>query len=317
MTEEIAGVRRVAVIGAGTIGASWAAGFLARGLDVTASDPAPEGEAFVRHYVANAWPALSRLGLAADASPDRLAFVRDPLAAVAGADFVQESGPEREDAKVELFRQLDSVLAEDIVIASSSSGLLISNLQRSCRHPGRCVIGHPFNPPHLIPLVEVVGGAQTTPDAIARAIAFYAGIGKKPIHIRKEVAGHLANRLQAALWREAVHLVAAGVADVADVDAAIAYGPGLRWAIMGPNLTFHLAGGVGGIEHFMHHLAVPLQSWWQDLGNPELTPALQRRIVEGVAAEADGRSIAELAAERDRILLKVLEAVRDKDMGKG
>lgn len=317
MSEEIAGVRRVAVIGAGTIGASWAANFLACGLAVTASDPAPEGEAFVRRYVAEAWPVLSRLGLAPSASPDRLAFVRDPLAAVAGADFIQESGPEREDAKIALFRQLDSVLAEDIVIASSSSGLLISNLQSACRHPGRCVIGHPFNPPHLIPLVEVVGGAKTTPEAIARAMAFYAGIGKKPIHIRKEVAGHLANRLQAALWREAVHLVAEGVADVAAIDAAIAYGPGLRWAIMGPNLTFHLAGGVGGIEHFMHHLAVPLQSWWQDLGSPELTPELQRRIVEGVAAEADGCSIAELAAERDRILLKVLEAVRDKDMGKG
>jgi carnitine 3-dehydrogenase len=190
-------------------------------------------------------------------------------------------------------------------------------LQQGCRHPGRCVIGHPFNPPHLIPLVEVVGGAQTAPDAIARAMAFYAGIGKKPIHIRKEVAGHLANRLQAALWREAVHLVAEGVADVADVDAAIAYGPGLRWAIMGPHLTFHLAGGVGGIEHFMDHLAVPLQGWWRDLGDPELTPELQRKIVDGVAAEAAGRSIPALAEERDRILLKVLEAVRDKDMGKG
>src|SRR5258706_4922463 len=195
--EAIAGVRRVAVIGAGTIGASWAAGFLARGLDVTASDPAPEGEGFLRRYVADAWPVLSRLGLAAGASPERLAFVRDPLAAVSGADFVQESGPEREDAKIALFRQLDGVLAEDIVIASSSSGLLISNLQKACRHPGQCVIGHPFNPPHLIPLVEVVGGDRTTPEAIARAMEFYAGIGKKPIHIRKEVAAHLANRLQA------------------------------------------------------------------------------------------------------------------------
>ncbi len=317
MTEAIAGVRRVAVIGAGTIGASWAAAFLARGLDVAASDPAPEGEAFLRRYVAEAWPALSQLGLAAGASPDRLVFSRDPLAAAASADFVQESGPEREDAKIALFGRLDGALAGDIVIASSSSGLLISNLQKGCRHPGRCVIGHPFNPPHLIPLVEVVGGAQTTPEAIARAMAFYAGIGKKPIHIRKEVAGHLANRLQAALWREAVHLVAEGVADVADIDAAIAYGPGLRWAIMGPNLTFHLAGGVGGIEHFMEHLAVPLQGWLQDLGNAQLTPALQRRIVDGVADEVQGRSIAELGAERDRILLKVLEAVRDKDMGKG
>lgn len=317
MIKAIAGVRRVAVIGAGTIGASWAANFLARGLAVTASDPAPEGEAFLRRYVAEAWPALSRLGLAAEASPDRLTFIRDPGEAVAGADFVQESGPEREDAKIALFRRLDSVLGPEVVIASSSSGLLVSKLQEGCNHPGRCVIGHPFNPPHLIPLVEVVGGKQTSPAAIAQAMGFYAGIGKKPIHIRKEVAGHLANRLQAALWREAVHLVAEGVADVAAIDAAIAYGPGLRWAIMGPNLTFHLAGGVGGIEHFMDHLAVPLQSWWQDLGNPTLTPALQRRIVEGVAAEADGHSIAELAAERDRILLKVLEAVRDKDLGKG
>jgi len=317
MMEAIAGVRRVAVIGAGTIGASWAANFLARGLDVTASDPAPEGETFLRRYVAEAWPVLARLGLAPDASPDRLAFVGDPLAAVAGADFVQESGPEREDAKIALFRQLDGALAPDAVLASSSSGLLISRLQSACRHPGRCVIGHPFNPPHLIPLVEVVGGAQTSPEAIERAMAFYAGLGKKPIHIRKEVAGHLANRLQAALWREAVHLVAEGVADVADVDAAIAYGPGLRWAIMGPHLTFHLAGGVGGIEHFMDHLAVPLQGWWKDLGDPALTPELQRKIVDGVAAEADGRSIPELAEERDRVLLKVLEAVRDKDMGKG
>jgi carnitine 3-dehydrogenase len=317
MTEAIAGVRRVAVIGAGTIGASWAANFLARGLDVTASDPAPEGEAFLRRYVAEAWPVLARFGLAPDASPDRLAFVGDPLAAVAGADFVQESGPEREDAKIALFRQLDGALAPDAVLASSSSGLLISRLQSACRHPGRCVIGHPFNPPHLIPLVEVVGGARTSPEAIERAMAFYAGLGKKPIHIRKEVAGHLANRLQAALWREAVHLVAEGVADVADVDAAIAYGPGLRWAIMGPHLTFHLAGGVGGIEHFMDHLAVPLQGWWRDLGDPALTPELRRKIVDGVAAEAAGRSIPALAEERDRLLLKVLEAVRDKDMGKG
>ncbi len=216
----IAGVRRVAVIGAGTIGASWAANFLARGLAVTASDPAPEGEAFLRRYVAEAWPVLSRLGLAPDASPDRLTFTRDPLEAVIDADFVQESGPEREDAKIELFRRLDAVLGGEVVIASSSSGLLISRLQAGCRYPGRCVIGHPFNPPHLIPLVEVVGGAATSPDVIARAMAFYAALGKKPIHIRKEVAGHLANRLQAALWREAVHLVAEGVAEVADVDAA-------------------------------------------------------------------------------------------------
>jgi carnitine 3-dehydrogenase len=312
MTQVFAEIRRVAILGAGTIGASWAAWFLARGLAVTASDPAPEGEAFVRRYIAEAWPALTRLGLAAGASQAALTFERDPVAALAGADFVQESGPEREDAKKTLFRLLDEALDPTVLIASSSSGLLISRLQDGLRHPERCLIGHPFNPPHLIPLVEVVGGTQTSPHAIERAMAFYAAAGKHPIHIKKEVKGHLANRLQAALWREAIHLVAEGVAEVADVDAAIAYGPGLRWAIMGPHLTFHLAGGTGGIEHFMNHLAVAVESWWPDLGAPELTPALKQKIIDGVRAEAAGRSIGELAAARDRILLDILEGIRER-----
>lgn len=303
-------VTKVAVIGAGTIGASWAAYFLSRGLDVTASDPAPNAEAFARGYVANAWPALQKLGVAAGASPERLRFERDPQKAVAGAAFVQESGPEREDMKIALFAELDAVLPPDAIIASSSSGLLISRIQSKCRHPERCVLGHPFNPPHLIPLVEVVGGKATSPQTIEKTLAFYRAIGKHPIHIKKEVSGHVANRLQAALWREAVHLVASGVASVADVDAAITYGPGLRWPIYGPHLTFHLAGGIGGMEHFMKHLLVPMQSWWDDLGDPEMTAEVQRRIVEGVAEEAAGRSIAELAARRDRALIAILEALK-------
>src|SRR5215469_11715543 len=230
MTGKNAAVRRVAVIGAGTIGASWAASFLAHGITVTASDPAPEGESFLRRYVETAWPTLTRLGLAEGADPTKLAFLRDPVAAVEGADFVQESGPERESVKIPHFQRLDGALPAETVIATSSSGLLVSRLQEGCRHPARCLVGHPFNPPHLIPLVEVVGGAKTSPVAIERAMAFYEAVGKKPIHIRKEVKGHIANRLQAALWREAAHLVAEGVASVADVDAAIAYGPGLRWA---------------------------------------------------------------------------------------
>jgi carnitine 3-dehydrogenase len=306
-------VQRVAVIGAGTIGASWAAYFLSRGLDVTASDPAPHAEDFARRYVAEAWPTLEQLGdLAPDARPDGLRFERDPQRAVAGAEFVQESGPEREDLKIALFAQLDAATPPDALIASSSSGLLISRIQSGCRQPERCVLGHPFNPPHLIPLVEVVGGQKTSPRTIDRTLAFYRQIGKHPIHIRKEVAGHVANRLQAALWREAVHLVAEGVADVADVDAAITYGPGLRWPIYGPHLTFHLAGGVGGMEHFMKHLLVPMQSWWNDLGDPEMTPALQRVIIDGVADEAAGRSITELAAERDRCLIAVIDAVKSR-----
>lgn len=304
-------VMHVAVIGAGTIGASWAAYFLSRGMSVTASDPAPNAEAFIRDYVRTAWPTLERMGLASGGSSDRLRFERNPVAAVAGAEFVQESAPEREEMKVELFERLDRALPPEVILASSSSGIPISNIAVRCRHAERCIIGHPFNPPHVIPLVEVVGGKRTSPKVIERAIAFYREIGKHPIHIRKEVRGHLVNRLQAALWREAVHLVNEGVATVSDVDAGIAYGPGLRWAIMGPHLLFHLAGGVGGMTHFMPHLGVTLaRDWWRDLGTPELTPEVQKKIIDGVADQAAGRSIPELAAERDRCLIAILEALK-------
>ena len=304
-------VMHVAVIGAGTIGASWAAYFLSRGMSVTASDPAPNAEAFIRDYVRTAWPTLERMGLASGGSSDRLRFECNPVAAVAGAEFVQESAPEREEMKVELFERLDRALPPEVILASSSSGILISNIAVRCRHAERCIIGHPFNPPHVIPLVEVVGGKRTSPKVIERAIAFYREIGKHPIHIRKEVRGHLVNRLQAALWREAVHLVNEGVATVSDVDAGIAYGPGLRWAIMGPHLLFHLAGGVGGMTHFMPHLGVTLaRDWWRDLGTPELTPEVQKKIIDGVADQAAGRSIPELAAERDRCLIAILEALK-------
>src|SRR4051812_1718470 len=275
--------KRVAVIGAGTIGASWAAIFLARGLDVAATDPSPNGEAFARRFIGNAWPALQKLGLVAPgADQKRISFHKTPAEALKGAEFVQESGPEREDLKIELFREIDAAAPKEVVIASSSSGLLISRVVVKCRHPERCVIGHPFNPPHLIPLVEVVGGEKTSQEAIDAAMNFYREIGKHPIRINKEVRGHVANRLQAALWREAVHLVTEGVVSVADADAAIAYGPGLRWALMGPHLTFHLAGGEGGMTHFMSHLVPAMEAWIDDLGDPKFTPEVQRKIIDGV-----------------------------------
>ena len=300
--------RRVAVIGGGTIGASWAAYFLARGFDVSVSDPVATADA-VKRAVAAAWPALESLGLAPDASPDRMRFTGDPLAALEGAVFVQENGPEDEALKIELFARLDAALPAETIVASSSSGLLMSRIQSRCAHPERCVIGHPFNPPHLMPLVEVVGGNRTSPDAIARALTFYREIGKHPIHVRAELRGHIANRLQAALWREAIHLVETGAASVADVDAAVAYGPGLRWAIMGPSLTFHLGGGAGGIQHFMEHLGPAVQSWWDDLGTPALTPAVQQKIIDGVLDETANRPVAELARERDAILVKLLQDI--------
>jgi len=299
--------KRVSVIGAGTIGASWAAIFLASGYEVAATDPAPQGESFARRFIDNAWPTLEKLGLVvAGAGMKNFSFHRDVASAVDGATFVQESGPEREDLKVELFAAIDRVLPADVVVASSSSGLLISRITAKCKKPERCIIGHPFNPPHLIPLVEVVGGAKTSTASIEQAIAFYRASAKHPIHIKKEVRGHVANRLQVALWREAIHLVAEGVVSVADADAAIAYGPGLRWALMGPHLTFHLAGGEGGMPHFMAHLAGPVQSWMDDLGQTRLTEPVQRMIIDGVVEEAGSRSIADLQRWRDRKLIEIL-----------
>ena len=300
--------QRIAVIGTGTIGASWAAAFLARGHDVTAYDPSPNGEAFARRFIDNAWPALEKLGLVVPgADKKRISFPGNVAATVKGATFVQESGPEREDAKIALFAEIDAALPADVVIASSSSGLLISRVTAKCKHPERCVIGHPFNPPHLIPLVEVVGGDKTSAQTITKAMEFYRALGKHPIHIKKEVRGHVANRLQAALWREAVHLVAEGVVSVADADAAIAYGPGLRWALMGPHLTFHLAGGEGGMPHFMSHIGPAVQSWMDDLGAPRLDDKVQKMIIDGVADEAGARTITDLQKWRDRKLIEILK----------
>lgn len=301
-----AAVKRVAVIGAGTIGASWAAFFLSRGLEITVHDPVSSAETTVSRMVESAWPVLSKLGLHPNARPDNWRFVRDPVEAVAGCDFVQESAPERYEIKQALLPAISKVLPEQVVIASSSSGLLISRLSQGCTHPGRLVIGHPFNPPHLVPLVEVVGGATATREAVATALAFYRSIGKHPIEIKKEVPGHLANRLQAALWREAVHLVAEGVASVADVDAAISEGPGMRWALLGPHATFHLAGGEGGMAHFMDHLMPAVTSWWDDLGNPKVTPAVQKLLVDGVKEELQGKDIKELSAKRDAFLAALM-----------
>jgi 3-hydroxyacyl-CoA dehydrogenase len=300
--------KRVAVIGAGTIGASWAAIFLARGLEVAAYDPAPNGESFLRKFIGNAWPTLRQLNwVVPEADPMRLSFHREVADAVGDAEFIQESGPEREDIKLALFKEIDAAAPPQSVIASSSSGFMVSVMQPACQHPERCVIGHPFNPPHLIPLVEVVGSTRTSPQAVTTAMEFYKSVGKRPIHIKKEVRGHVANRLQTVLWKEAVRLVAEGVVSVSDADAAIAYGPGLRWALMGPHLTFHLAGGEGGMTHFMHHIAPAAQTWIDDGGEPWLTPEVQKLIIDGVAEEAAGRSIADIAKWRDRKLVDILK----------
>jgi len=242
---------RIAVVGTGVIGASWAAYFLAKGFDVAATDPADGAEKRLRTLVDASWPALERVGLAEDASRNRLRFDRDIRRAVEGCAFIQENGPERVDVKRDLLAEISAAAASDSLIATSSSGILISDIQDAAAHPERVVLGHPFNPPHLMPLVEVVGGRLTSEAAVEQALAFYRSIGKKPIHIRREVKGHIANRLQAALWREAFYLVEQGIASVEDVDTAVAHGPGLRCALLGPFLNMHLSGGARGIAHVL------------------------------------------------------------------
>lgn len=311
MQDRIAAIRDVAVLGTGTIGASWVALFLANGLTVRVYDPNPAGEQLVRDMIARAWPALLELGLLTDgANPDGWSFHTDPCEAVRGADLVQENAPEREEIKKALFASIETVLGDHTIVASSTSGLIMSRLQEGRHKPDRYAVGHPFNPPHLIPLVEVVGGKDTSEDTIATLMAFYRHIGKYPIRLHREVPGHLANRLQAAIWREVVHAVASGMASVEDVDAAIAQGPGVRWAVMGPNMLFNLAGGDGGMKHFLDHLGPALESWWADLGAPHLTAEVNEALIKGVTDATHGRSTAEILAERDAKLMAVLKALR-------
>ncbi|OAJ57364.1 3-hydroxyacyl-CoA dehydrogenase [Paraburkholderia ginsengiterrae] len=300
----------IAIVGTGVIGAGWAAHFLARGFAVTATDPADGAESRLRDWIDNCWPVVERLGLADGASRDNLTFTPDVHAAVRHADFIQESGPERLDIKHSLIASIEAGARADAIIASSSSGLAISEIQAGARHPERIVLGHPFNPSHIIPLVEVGGGNLTSPENIARTMAFYASTGKKVIRINKEVKGHIANRLQVALWQEAISLVQRGVASVADIDAAISYGPGLRWALLGPFLNLHASGGPGGITLLLQHLGPAQREWARDLGTYPETDDYIESIAQGVDAELQSYDFPEMLHQRDQLLIQLLEAKR-------
>jgi 3-hydroxyacyl-CoA dehydrogenase len=301
-------IRRIAVIGTGVIGASWTALFLAKGLQVVATDIAPNAEAQLRTFVDAAWPALIRLGLSPGASQTNLTFTPVLAQALEDVDLVQENGPERLDFKQKLYGQLDELLPPHVIIASSTSTLPMSSIQLGAAlHPERCVIGHPFNPPHLIPLVEIVGGAKTSEETVRRAMEFYISIGKRAVRLHKELRGHVANRLQFAVAREVYYLVSEGVLSAADVDTALSWGPGLRWGLMGNMMLNHLGGGPGGIEHFFHQFTGPMTAGWKDLGSPVLTPEVQKKLIDGVHAEVGSRSIEELEAERDEMLLGLIE----------
>lgn len=304
------GVRTLGVVGTGAIGVSWVVLGLEHGLDVIAWDPAEGAEERLRAQVP-----VDRLGLRFGREGS-LRFADSLEEVGAAADLVLESGPERLEVKREIFAALDAAAAPDVLLTSSSSGLMPSTFQDACpRHPERVLVAHPFNPPHLVPLVEVVGGSATSAEAVDAALETLRHLGKRPIHIRREVPGHVANRLQAALWREAYHLVDQGIVSVADIDTAIADGPGLRWSLLGPFATQHLSGGPGGLGHVLEHLGPPMVEWWDDLGHPKLTAGLVEKLVDGVAEELDGTSAEDLVARRDQALRRLLEIKTDLGLG--
>ncbi|MDQ0392511.1 L-carnitine dehydrogenase [Labrys monachus] len=296
----------LAIVGTGVIGAGWAARALAHGLDVVAYDPGPDAEAKLRAAVDNAWGALERSGLAPGADRKRLSFAASVAEAVGKADFIQENAPEREELKQDLLAEIDAAAPAGAVIASSTSGLLPSRLQARMQRPGRLVVGHPFNPVYLLPLVEVLGGKATSPEAVETAKAFYASIGMRPLHVRVEIEGFVADRLMEALWREALWLVNDGVATTEEIDAAVVYGCGLRWSLMGTFLTFHLAGGEGGMRHMLHQFGPALKLPWTKLVAPELTEELIDRVADGCEHQAAGRPIKELERRRDDFLIEVM-----------
>ena len=300
-------VTRVGIVGSGVIGGGWALHFLAQGLDVIAFDPHPDARARMQRMLDTAWPSLEKLGLHPTASPDRLGFADCLEDAVADVDVVQESTPEVLDAKIEIFRRMDAAARADTVLLSSTSGLSMTEMQVGCAHPERTVAGHPFNPPYLIPLVEVVGGKKTDPAAVDWAAAFYAHFAKRVVKLSKELPGFIANRLQEAMWREMLHMVANDEATVQEIDDAIVYGPGLRWAIMGPGMTFHVGGGEGGMAHVLDQFGPCLKWPWTRLEAPELTNELRRRMIDGCDAEANGQAIGELIRERDETLIEILK----------
>ncbi|HEX2526472.1 MAG TPA: L-carnitine dehydrogenase [Geminicoccus sp.] len=310
-------IRTVGLVGTGVIGSGWAARCLFRGLDVIASDPSPGAEQLLRANIENAWPSMAKLTQAPLPAPGRLTFT-DSLEEVAGvADFVQESAPERIELKQKLFQAMDRVARPDVILASSSSGLLPTEIQAGLAHPERMVIGHPFNPVYLLPLCEVLGGQRTDPAVVDRAMAFYTSIGMHALKVRKEVEGYISDRLQEALWREALHMVNDGVASTDEIDAAIAYGPGLRWSFWGTCLIFHLAGGEGGMRAMLEMFGPALEWPWTKLKAPTLTKELIERMVEGCEAQAAGRSIKELERERDAALVDVIRALHPHKIGAG
>jgi 3-hydroxyacyl-CoA dehydrogenase len=302
-------VKKAAVVGGGLIGMSWASLFLARGIDVVVVDPRDDAKGDLEQFVAKAWPLLKDLGLTVSDEVRHADFV-NRIDDLRNIDFVQENGPDRIDVKRQLIAQLDDVIEDDVVIASSTSSLKASDIQSETRHPERILVGHPMNPPHMVPMVELIPGKLTSEATMHAAQVFYERMERVVIRVKKEVTGHLANRLTSALYREAVYIAAEGIADVADIDKAITYGPGMRWALLGPHMTYHLGGGAGGYKHYLEHLGPTQEERWKELGTAELTEALKAFLVEGVEKELEGQDQETLVARRDAALVEMFKLKR-------
>jgi len=301
------GKQTVAVLGAGVIGASWASLFLASGYHVQIYDSESGKEKQVRRYIENAWPTLEALNMADRGDREQISFHASASSAVESAVFVQENVPERLDVKHQIYREIESSLLPDAIVASSASGLMVKEMQKGWKDPSRFILGHPFNPPHLIPLVELVANELSDDGVLEQAEAFYQSVGKVTIRVNREVPAHVANRLQAALWKEAIHLVQSGVASVEDVDKAVWAGPGLRWAAMGPHMLFNLAAGEGGIKEFCSRYSDSFQRWWDDLDDVTLDESLIKELAAGVEAESAGLDLDSLAANRDQLIIEFLK----------
>lgn len=302
-------VKTIALVGGGVIGGGWATRCLANGVDVVVTDPRAESRDYVKQMIDDAWPVLEDAGLVSK-TPGRLTFVDNIATAVSEADFVQENVPEREDVKIAVHKEISQHARRDVVIASSSSGLLPSRLQTQCEHPERLLIGHPFAPVYLLPLVEVVGSEQTSMEAIRQAGAFYRAVGMRPLHVRREIEAYIADRLQESLYREALHLINDGIATVSEIDAAVTGGPGLRWAFMGTFLAWHLGGGPGGMRHTIEQFGPALELPWSHMKAPELTEELKRRIVVGCEEESGVRKFSEMEKRRDRCLAEIQKVLK-------
>ena len=309
-------VRKIGVVGAGLIGSGWASRCVARGHDVVVYDPSPQGESVLLSHIENAWHALEKLGFSRQTSGN-VKFTDDLEEVASSCSFIQESAPENIDLKRTLHQEIDKYAAEYVIIASSSSGLLPSEIQAATCHPERVLIGHPFNPVYILPLVEIVRGEQTSKRFAQQAAEFYRLIGMYPLMVRKEIDGYVSDRLQEAIWREALHMISDGVASTQDIDDAIIYGPGLRWAIMGVCLTFHLAGGEQGMKHMLEQFGPALQLPWTHLKAPELNETLINRMVEGTQSQAENHSIPELERLRDNCLIDILEVLSRYDYAAG